>query len=77
MVAENIGKDVLLPISKWGGLSECDAMTFDATCHIEEERCNDIANELRKLAPSSASKIITAATVITTFSFGFLSFFLV
>ena len=42
---ESIGKDILLPINTWGGLSECDVMSLDATCHIIEERCNKIANK--------------------------------
>ena len=49
---ESIGKDILLPINTCG-LSECDVMSLDATCHIIEERCNKIANEIRELAPSN------------------------
>ena len=38
----DVGKEFLLPIAKGGGFIECDT-----SCYVGEERCDDIANELR------------------------------
>eukprot|EP00956_Cyclotella_meneghiniana_P025203 scaffold52118_cov74-Cyclotella_meneghiniana.AAC.3 len=41
--ATEIGKEMLLPISSWGGFSGCDT-----SCLIEDEFCNELAMLLRK-----------------------------